>query len=138
MKAKEYLSQAYRIDQRINNKLDQVASLNDLAEKATTTLTGMPKNPNRAVSSMENIVVKIVDLQSEIDRDIDRLIVLKQEYISVIKAVTSTEHQTLLELRYLCFKTWEQIAIDMGYTMRHVYRIHDDALDLIKIPKRCH
>ena len=33
MTAKEYLSQAYRLDQRIDSKIEQVASLNDLATK---------------------------------------------------------------------------------------------------------
>ena len=37
MTVKEYLSQAYRIDQRINSKLEQVASLRALATKATST-----------------------------------------------------------------------------------------------------
>ena len=31
MTAKEYLGQAYRIDQRINSKLEQVISLRELA-----------------------------------------------------------------------------------------------------------
>ena len=39
MTVKEYLSQAYRIDQRINSKLEQVASLRALATKATSTLS---------------------------------------------------------------------------------------------------
>ena len=39
MNAKEYLSQAYRIDQRINSKLEQVMSLRALLGKATGTLT---------------------------------------------------------------------------------------------------
>ena len=33
MTAKEYLSQAYRLDQRIDGKIAQVASLNELATK---------------------------------------------------------------------------------------------------------
>ena len=32
-KAKSYLSQAYRIDSRINSKIEQVASLRDLANQ---------------------------------------------------------------------------------------------------------
>ncbi|MHB8963931.1 MAG: DUF1492 domain-containing protein [Saccharofermentanales bacterium] len=133
MTAKEYLGQAYRLDQRINSKLEQIASLNDLATKCTSTLTGMPRNPNRGSSSMADAVAKIVDLQAEINRDIDRLIDLKREMVRLIKAVDNTEYQTLLELRYLCFKTWEQIAVDMGYNVRHVYRIHDEAVDKIAI-----
>ena len=133
MTTKEYLGQAYRLDQRINSKLEQVASLNELATKCTSTLTGMPRNPNRGTSKMADAVGKIIDLQAEINRDIDRLVDLKREMVRLIKAVDNTEYQTLLELRYLCFKTWEQIAVDMGYNVRHVYRLHDEATEKIVI-----
>lgn len=133
MTVKEYLGQAYRLDQRINSKLEQVDSLNELATKATSTLTGMPKNPNKSKSIVADTVVKIIDLQTEINNDIDRLVDLKREIVAMIKSVSNTEHQTLLELRYLCFKSWEQIAVDMGYNVRHVYRIHDEAVDKIKL-----
>lgn len=52
MTAKEYLSQAHHFDQRIDAKIAQVASLNELATKCTATLTGMPRNPNRGGSTM--------------------------------------------------------------------------------------
>lgn len=133
MTVKEYLGQAYRLDQRINSKLEQVDSLNELATKATSTLTGMPKNPNKSKSIVADTVVKIIDLQTEINKDIDRLVDLKREIVAMIKSVSNTEHQTLLELRYLCFKSWEQIAVDMGYNVRHVYRIHDEAVEKIKL-----
>jgi hypothetical protein len=128
MTAKEYLGQAYRLDQRINSKLEQVASLNELATKATSTLTGMPKNPNRATSKMADAVAKIVDLQAEINNDIDRLVDLKREIVGIIKTVNNPEYQTLLEKRYLCFDTWEQIAVDMGYSLRWVHIIHSRIL----------
>lgn len=131
MTKKEYLSQAYRLNQRINSKLAQVTALNDLATKCTTTLSDMPRNPNRSISTMADAVEKIVDLQSEINRDIDALVDLKRDIVRAIKAVENTEYQTILELRYLCFKTWEQIAVYMGYNVRHVYRIHDEALNAL-------
>ena len=128
MTAKEYLGQAYRLDQRINSKLEQVASLNELATKATSTLTGMPKNPNRATSKMADAVAKIVDLQAEINNDIDRLVDLKREIVGVIKTVNNPEYQTLLELRFLCGCKWEEVAIKMGYSIQHTYRMRDRAL----------
>ena len=134
MTVKEYLGQAYRLDQRINSKLEQVASLNELATKCTSTLTGMPRNPNRGTSTMADAVGKIVDLQAEINRDIDRLVDLKREMVRLIKAVDNTEYQTLLELRYLCFRTWEQIAVDMGYSIQHIYRLREKAYDEIRVP----
>ena len=128
MKAKEYLGKAYRLDQRINSKLDQVASLNELATKATSTLSDMPKNPNKAISTMENTICKIIDLQDEINKDIDRLVDLKTEIVTTIKNIENKEYQTLLEKRYLCFDTWEQIAVDMNYSIRWVHNIHGKAL----------
>ena len=138
MTARDYLTQAYRLDQRINSKLEQVESLNGLATKVNSTLSGMPKNPNRATSAMADTVTKIITLQAEINNDIDRLVDLKREMIAVIKAVVNTECQTLLELRYLCFKTWEQIAVEMDYTVRNVHLLHKEALKAIVIPASLH
>lgn len=85
MAVKEYLTQAYRIDQRINSKLEQVASLRDLAKKATATLSDVPHNPNKDTHSMENIIVKIIDLENEINKDIDQLVDLKRDVVAIIK-----------------------------------------------------
>ena len=135
MTVKEYLGQAYRLDQRINSKLEQLESLNGLATKCTSTLTGMPKNPNRSTSMVADAVAKIVDLQIEINRDIDLLVDLKCDMVRIIKSVDNAEYQTLLELRYLCFKTWEQIAVDMNYCIDNVYRIHRKAIRAVVLPK---
>ena len=131
MTAKEYLSQAHRLDQRIDAKIAQVASLNELATKCTATLTGMPRNPNHGGSTMADAVCKIIDLQEEINRDIDRLVDLKREIVDVIKSVDNTEYQILLEKRYLCFHTWEQIAVDMHYSGKWIQKLHDRALDVV-------
>ncbi len=134
MTAKEYLGQAYRLDQRINSKLEQVMSLRDLATKATSTLSDVAPSGTRNVHRMEAIIVKIVDLENEINRDIDNLVDLKREMVSVIKAVTDPELQTLLELRYLCFKSWEQIAVEMEYSIQHIFRLHDKSIKEIVLP----
>src|SRR5699024_11356950 len=108
MTVKEFLNQAYRLDQRRQSKIEQLDSLNALATKATSTLSHMPKNPNKATSTMENTICKIIDLQHEINEDIDRLVDLKTEIVAAVKSVENREYQTLLEKRYLCFETWEQ------------------------------
>ena len=128
LSAKDYLSQAHRIDQRINSKLEQVLSLRELAEKATSTLTDMPFGGTRNIHRMEDIIAKMVDLETEINTDLNGLVDLKHEIVTVIKRVTDPELQTLLELRYLCFKRWEEIAVAMSYSCQHIFRIHDLAL----------
>lgn len=134
MTAKEYLGQAYRLDQRINSKLEQVLSLRDLTTKATATMSDMPGSGSRNVYKMQDIIGKIIDLENEINADIDQLVDLKREMVALIKSVENPEYQTLLELRYLCFKTWEQIAVIMQYSTRNIYKLHETALTMIHIP----
>ena len=135
MTTKEYLSQAYRIDKRINSKIEQIKQLRDLATKVTSTIdeTGVCGSGNK--QQMECIIVKIVDLEHEINEDIDTLVDLKKDIMALIKTVENPEYQMLLELRYLCYKKWEQIAVDMGYTRRHLGRMHINALNLLNSKK---
>ena len=132
MTTKEFLNQAYRIDQRINSKLEQIKNLRELATKATSTIseTGVCDSENK--QRMESNVVKIVDLEREINEDIDMLIEVKKDIVTMIKKVENPEYQTLLELRYLCFKRWEQIAIDMDYDLRYIHKLHLRALSTCK------
>ena len=129
MTVKEYLSQTYRLDQRINAKLEQVMALRKLAAKATSTISDDVPSGVRNARRMEDIVMKIMDLENAINADIDSLIALKREIVSAIKAVPNLEYQTLLELRYLCFKPWEQIAVKMGYDLRYTHKLHKRALE---------
>ena len=133
MNAKEYLKQAFYLDKRINSKLEQVESLNALATKATSTLSDMPKSPNRGTSKLEDTIVKIIDLQEEINRDIDKLVDLKKEIVRTIKKIEDKELQVVLEKRYLCFESWEKIAVEMNYSIQHIFRLHSKALKSIEI-----
>ncbi len=133
--AKKYLSQAFGLNQRIESKLGQIEELHELATKATVTYSDMSKNPNRGGSRMEDAIIKIIDLESEINRDMIQLVELKKDIIDRIKTVESTELQTVLELRYLSYMRWEEIAIELGYGIDNVFRLHRNALDEIKIPE---
>ncbi len=138
LSAKDYLSQAYRIDQRINSKIEQVQSLRDLAEKASATLSDVPPSKgSRNVHRMEDVIAKMVDMESEISADMKRLLNLKHEIVTMISCVESPELQTLLELRYLCFKTWEQIAVALHFDLRWVHRLHNRALNEVELIRHC-
>ena len=84
MNAKEYLSQAFHIDQRINSKLEQVMKLRETSTKATATLSDMPRGDTPNVHRLEDTICKIIDLENEINHDIDRLVDLKREARDVI------------------------------------------------------
>lgn len=132
MTALEFLSQAYRIDLRIHSKLAQIESLNELAEKCTLRLTGMPRSMNNGTSQMADAVAKIVDLQEEINSDVVDLVETKRGIVNAIKSVKNEEYQTLLELRFLCGCTWEEIAAKMGYSVQHTFRLRNQAISKVE------
>ena len=69
MTAKEYLSQARYLDNRIKSKLLQIDSLNELATRCTPSYSDMPKSPNREGSRMESAILDIIELEDEISKD---------------------------------------------------------------------
>ena len=73
MTAREYLTQARMIDSRINSKLMELQRARELATKATGLVSDMPRNPSPDLQQMESRVVKIVDLEREINAEIDHL-----------------------------------------------------------------
>lgn len=137
MTAKEYLSQARYINQQIDSKLQQVASLRELATKTSMPMSDMPGSPNITTDKLENTMTKIVDMGNQINEMVGRLIELKLEITFVVQKVEDTEARVLLEMRYLCFKQWDEIAVAMGYDIRHIYRLHQSALSKVEIPQTC-
>lgn len=132
---KNFLMKAYYMDERINSKLEQVASLNELAIKATSTMSDMPGSPNRNIHRMEDVIVKIVDIKAEIHADMLELVDLKKEIMDSIKGVADPELQLILELRYLNYMSWEQIAAELGFGIDNVFRLHRKALESLEIPE---
>lgn len=82
-------------------------------------------------NSLDNGLIKIVDLEDEINKDIDKLIEMKnqaREEINKVKGITGT----VLEMRYLECMKWEEIAYRLSYSIQAVYKIHGEGLLKIK------
>ena len=132
MQAKEFLNQAFLIDQRIRSKSEQIRTLHEIATSCSANITGMPRNPKRGGSRMADAVCKMVDLENEIARDMDALIAVKRQIVVVINAVDDITLRTLLEKRYLCGATWEDISCDLCFNKRWTLRLHDRALEAVQ------
>lgn len=115
----------------------QIAALNDLATRVTSNISDMPGSPNRNIHKLEDAIVRIVDLQNEIGSDVNSLLEIKSQIVESIKQVTDPEGQVVLEERYLCYAKWEDIASELGYTVRQIFRVHDAALKEIVVPESC-
>jgi hypothetical protein len=136
MTSKEYLSQAWRVDRMIDVKLEEANGLRALATKVSAVLSDSPAKGTRNVHSMEDIIVKLVDLEAGINSDINSLLALKKDISAAIKAVSNADYRALLELRYLSFKPWAAIASTLNYGKKYIFRLHEAALGEIRIPNK--
>ena len=135
MNAKEYLSQAWYLDKRIKTKERQLDWLRSHAVYVSPKISNEPKVPSAEKRSpVEEAVVRITELEREINDSIAKLMRLKTEIADVIRSVNSMECETLLEMRYLTFLGWDQVAAQLNYSQDYIYHLHRKALGLVRVP----
>lgn len=126
---KEYLLGYQRLNQRINRLLLEQQQWRELATRVSPNLSGMPRGGGGG--GTQGAISKIVDLETEINAEIDKLVEKRKEIEGIIRAVEDSTLQTLLEYRYINGKKWEEIALMMGYDYRYILKIHGKALSLL-------
>lgn len=126
--AKDYLRTVELLDVQIDSRLRDLYHLKDMVYKITATLSPVPSGKSSSLDRLGDSVAKIVDLQAEINRDIDRFVDLKKEIMAVMEGLTDADQVSVLHKRYFEYKTWEQIACEMHMSYRNVCYIHGKAL----------
>ena len=132
MDAKEFLNRAYRMEQRVQSKLEQIEALKSLATHVTASFGSEPVDRTRNNTAMQDTVIRIMEAEQELNREIDELVDTKQEIKRTIDLVPDVTLRLILEKRNLCFEKWEQIAIDMFYSLRSVQEKHREAVRIVQ------
>ncbi len=131
IEAKEYLQQVRNADIAVNNKMEELAGLEALATKINALNEGDRVQATGSQDKMADTVCKIADLKAEIQAEIDSLLALKREVRGVIKQVSEPVLMSLLHKRYLQYKSWKEIAVEMNYSLDRTYTLHGKALKSI-------
>jgi hypothetical protein len=130
--AATYLEQIGKDDARIQAKLVEVHQLRSLATSVTAQLGTEPVQTSGASDKVGRIVAKIVDLEQEINRLIDKYIDDKQERISVIEQVDDALLYTILHKHYVQGKKFVTIAEEEHYSEVHICNKHQEALEQVQ------
>ena len=128
MTAQEYLEQIRRLDRQIDSKLVIISSLQASATKTTSNMGEEAVSHTRNVHALQDTIAKIMDLRQEIDADTDALVDLRDEAQRVIQCLDDAACQTVLTLRYVWLKPWDEVAGALSYNLRSVYKIRDRAI----------
>lgn len=130
MRAKEYLQQLRRLDTVIDQKIKE---LDDLKVKSTC-IGGFDYSKERVQTSPSGdapyvrIIHKIIELEEEINREIDEFVDRKHKIINQIQGLDNPNYIKLLFKRYVEFKKFEEIAVEMNFTYQYVVELHGYAL----------
>ncbi len=132
MKAEEFLAQAYRLDQQIQSKVDQLSRLRACSSGAGLRYGSVKVQSSGPVSMVENAVLRIMEEERAINEEIDRLVETKRQIREVISQVEDVTCRLLLEKRNLLFETWPKICMDMNMSLRWAQTRHRDAVVIVQ------
>ena len=88
-------------------------------------MTGMPHNPRSDSSPMASAICRKVDLEIEITKLAEE----RKALIAKIDLLENDDLSRLLILRYVQETPWDDIAAEMDFCERHIYRLHKAAVE---------
>lgn len=134
MTSKEYLSQAFYINRKIDVMIKKVEEMKrSLYGKAISYENDGTQSGNH-INVTETALLKVLEYEQQINAEIDRLVNLRLEIENAIMSVNDDVQREVLERRYLLFEKWEKIAVEMGITFQWAHILHKRALKNIRIP----
>jgi DNA-directed RNA polymerase specialized sigma subunit len=139
MTPKEYLTQTYRIEQRIESLRRELKRIKEDIPIASYENIG---GHSSLISSPTEIKAdKCIELTELIQGEMDKLILTVMNIHRSISDLSDVDEQLVLRMRYLergedgKFQKWESISYRLKTDKRQVLRIHGKALEHLQI---CH
>ncbi len=69
-----------------------------------------------------------MSLEDDINARIDELVDMKQEAFTMINRIPDLDQQNILIGRYIQLKKWEDIALELNFSIQWVYELHGKGL----------
>ena len=132
MTLQKELEQILLDDAKIDSKLEELARLKALTTKVTAAMDGEVVSRSRNTDTMAEAVIKIVEMQDEINSLVDSYVDRKAFYAQAIDSLPKPVYIRVLYGYYYHGKSFQQIADEIGYTRRNVCYIHGDALQALE------
>ena len=126
MTAKEYLSQAYRLDQRIDSNIAEITRLREMACGISSPSWEEKVQTSRHTDApFVRCLEKIMDLEKVVNREQIR---------TTVDTVANVNERMVLRYRYIHNMTWEQIGGELNADESTIRRWHKAALSTVVLP----
>lgn len=124
--AKYLLQKISFLDAEINSLIREYESVKSTLLKATDYSNEVVSTTKR--NTNEEKLVKLADKSSDIDLKIDELVDFKITMGNYIDQLEDERHRVILREHYINGLSFCEISEILGYTERHLHRIHGEAL----------
>ena len=131
MNKKEYLSQAFVLNRRIELKEKRIDALR-ASIGCTSSNPDEVRVKSEPHSTFETMLMIVLDLENEVKKEKEELEKLKMEIWKAIHAIGDDSVEGVLVLRYIGFKNWDEIAASYGHSLDYVYRQHRRGMDMLR------
>ena len=131
MTKKEFFERGLYLDLRIRNLQERLLTLEALCTGTGMSISGMPRNPNRGGSRLEDLQIAIADIKEEIQQ----LLVYKAALQKAISSLEDPMQQIVMGYRYIDRMQWKDIASEVYLSDRQLYRIRDKAIENAVLPE---
>lgn len=133
MTLKEFLNRGYHAKARIRAKEERIENWRQIAESITAQIRPDSAGSSLPSKKVEDCACNIVDLQNEIKEEIAALVQAEREVGKFIRDAPLDEtDRFIMELRYLNYKKWEEIAVELNYAYRWIMRRHKRAIAVLE------
>lgn len=133
---KEYLSQAYYIDKRIDTLNNELIMLESKLCKCTANYNSAGHS-NNTRSAFEYTIDKVMQYRDRLNNEINNLVDKKNDIKRMIDKLDNDKEKIILHKRYINFQTFESIAEDLELNPRQIYRIHKKSLEKLQNVIEC-
>ena len=103
------LQELYYLDKAIKYEKDRLDDLRAALDLHSPGLSDMPKAPG-ARDKMGDIVPEIVDQEAQIIENIRKYNEMKDKLVKYINSVPFVKIKTIMNLRFIDKKTWQEVA----------------------------
>lgn len=128
MTPKEYLQQYRDAVRRAAAAQDHLDELRSMASRITPKYGGEGGGSNQSGDKLGAAVARIIEAENRLSDELEMLEATEREVVTTISRIQDKALSTLLYERYINGKTFEQIAVDLGYCWRQTIRLHGNAL----------
>lgn len=127
-RAKDYFAQIRKTDRLIQRLTDTVNTLRSKLTSQSYELKPDKVQTSGAKDTLGETIVKIMSLEDDINARIDELVDMKQEAFTMINRIPDLDQQNILIGRYIQLKKWEDIALELNFSIQWVYELHGKGL----------